>query len=400
MVFCNNNLITESNTTVNGEISAFAKGNMLADQLAIRTYFDNYIDIDFGSALSIDSIGLISDDIAYKLMGNSVNDFDNAPFIQYVNSKLSFISQAYRYWRLTNDIGSNIDFTSSGTDRSLTSPDSNFNTPTNFIPMNTVSTDIDLYIGDGHWRYSGGATSGAYLNDSDPIGTYGQIKFVDALGSNWNSFASSSNDGRQKITLPQLANGDSLGGDFYFYFLSAAFNYAFNGNTLDCIVTQNESTYKGSVSNSNLVVRFDGKTGPAGSATPDVLEDIPNPSGEDKINYFFMGNKLIIPDPIYGEIPKRDDNDIVNESASGQEFSLDGVQKILEQFDHKFKTKAEKDLIEDFTVASYRNKAGIFAQTESNLTLFPPYFAKIKINFAGRSTSERYDFSTNVREVK
>lgn len=123
-------------------------------------------------------------------------------------------------------------------------------------------------------------------------------------------------------------------------------------------------------------------------------------SGVTKIGHAFIGNKLLFPYPRYGVIQDKSNTDIEDFSASGQRYTIDGVQIIEQPFEFVNKTKEEHDRIKEFAISSYRNRSGIFAQTELNLDLFNPYFAQVKVKFLKRSTSERYDFSIGVQEMK
>jgi hypothetical protein len=231
MIFCPNNLITASNATINGSVESFPIDNMLSDRLNERTFFTDYIVIDLGSAVLIDTLAVAYADKSITIEANSSDSWGAPPFSQSMtlisgtDISLKFISQTYRYWRITA-------------------------------------------------------------------------------------------------------------------------------------------------------------------------------SGDTKIGHAFIGNKLLLPDPKYGSIPVFDDTDIESISIGGQRYTTNGIRIKNQGFQFSFKSKEEYDIIKEFSVSSYRNKSGIFAQTELNLDLFNPYFARILITFNDRNTSERYNFSAEVQEMK
>jgi hypothetical protein len=89
-----------SNTTVNGVTTAFPASNLYSNILIEKTYFDDYIDIDFGSATTIDSIGLISSATGITVSANSTASWGAPPFTTTITNQVTFINQSYRYWRI------------------------------------------------------------------------------------------------------------------------------------------------------------------------------------------------------------------------------------------------------------------------------------------------------------
>jgi len=163
-----------------------------------------------------------------------------------------------------------IDYTSTGTDQNLTTPDDNFNTVSQFVPIVDDSGDeCAIGVGLNRWTSTGGLGSQIYIGiQSSPV-AYGQIAFDPAISSvNWTTVANSTNNGLKTFSLPRLANADGLGGSFKYYFDSAAWQIAFpNGSTDKIVVSQSGNVYKGSIADGNLVVDFKGRIGPAGRNT-------------------------------------------------------------------------------------------------------------------------------------
>jgi len=179
------------------------------------------------------------------------------------------------------DIPPDIDYTSTGTDQSLTTPDDNFNTVSQFVPIVDDSGDeCGIGVGLNKWTSTGGLGSQIYIGlQISPI-AYGQIAFDPAISSaNWTAAADNTNDGLKTFSLPRLANADGLGGSFQYYFDSAAWSTAFpNGSTDKIVISQRGNVYKGSIAAGNLVVDFKGRLGPAGrngnGGVPETI-DIP-----------------------------------------------------------------------------------------------------------------------------
>lgn len=412
MIFCPNNLITINNCSVNNEKSAFPLENMLSNVLIEKTFMDSYIDIDFGSDISIDTIGFIGD-FNPLIYASSSPIYSSSDYLTTLSEILTFINQTYRYWTIANQILYFIqNYTSTGSDADLDQPNDDYNTASNFVPMtafymSTYHTFNVSLAGSGFeymWTVlSSGSVAGTSIafTGSTAGDSYGYVYFSSSGSSNWNVFASSTDNGLKTMTFPKNANGDTVGGFIKYYYHSDAWYYAFNGNNAIVIIAQNGSVYKSSLSPSNLVVRWDGQVGPAGSATPDVTTDsIRYASTTNYIDHLFLGNKLVFPDPRFGSIPNHINNDIENYSIGGQRYVTNGAQIKNQKFEFAHIMKSKYDEILAFAESTYRNNSGIFAQTEDDLDLFPPYFARMLLNFNKRTRETRYSFSANVREVK
>jgi hypothetical protein len=102
MRFLVNNKINDSTTTitVNNENTNFPKENMLGNILVEKTEFDDNIVIDFGSAVTIDSVGFIAEDSGYTLQAHTADSWGSPAFSTSLTAEVTFISQSYRYWRL------------------------------------------------------------------------------------------------------------------------------------------------------------------------------------------------------------------------------------------------------------------------------------------------------------
>jgi len=177
-------------------------------------------------------------------------------------------------------------------DANLTGPNNTFDTQSNLIPM-TANNNIFLNVQGSGWIspiVSGTPTTGVYTGN---VSGYSGVSFQDAGGGNWFNFADGNiYNGLQRIYLPKNATGDILGGYIDFYYNETAWRYAFYNQAASsnyAVIAQNGSVYKGSISNSNLVVRWDGQIGPAGSATPDVIEDISTAFNNIKLDLNIIG---------------------------------------------------------------------------------------------------------------
>ncbi|NIU83404.1 MAG: hypothetical protein GWN64_07975 [Candidatus Thorarchaeota archaeon] len=407
MIFCPNNLITEANCTVNGESTNFPKENMLSDRLVERTYFEDYIDIDLGSAVNIDVATFLASEEC-QLLANSSPSWTSPPFALPLSNTVNLINQTYRYWRIVVFVQYGVNYVN-GNDVYLDFPSGTYRTPSNLVPIDINGTGaMSLRIGSNYWELASGigaGTSKVWFDDTGSS-TYGPI-VLSGGGDTWVNLATnvqmgvdSVNGGLVTWNLPRYADGDVLGGLFDFYFLASAWSYAFIGSTPDIYIAQNGSVYKTSVSNSNLVVRWDGQTGPAGSATPDVTEDIQRGSGSAKVGHVLLGNRLVFPDPNYGSIPKYQNNDIENLSRGYQRYKTTGQQRKVQEFEFTTVTKEKYDLLKAHFTSSDRNNPGYFAQTEDDLDLFEPYFAQVEIDFGDKYHGDRYRLKAKVEELK
>jgi hypothetical protein len=170
-----------------------------------------------------------------------------------------------------------IDYTTSGTDVFLTSPDGAYDTPaTNIVTASSFVGpppgelgDMVLSIGDHQWSAGGLVSDGPVRWPDKTSGTtYGQIVFSDdADFGGWGIFAPDTYDGLQTFTLPRTGHQTSDGGYFQYYYKRAAWISAFNGSKAGVVIAQNGSVYRGSIGADNLVVRWDGETGPAAGGT-------------------------------------------------------------------------------------------------------------------------------------
>lgn len=95
------NKITAAMITVNNESTAFPKANMINNNLIEKTFFTDYIDIDFGSAVTIDAIALVSASTGITLSANSTPAWGSPPFTTVITSEVTFINESYRYWRIS-----------------------------------------------------------------------------------------------------------------------------------------------------------------------------------------------------------------------------------------------------------------------------------------------------------
>ena len=161
----------------------------------------------------------------------------------------------------------------SATDQELDSPSGSYDQNDCFIPaLNTTSPKFGMSAGGAAYIGTSATVGPGSTITGDGSGN-NEVKLF-PYASDWNSFAGSEYNGIQRIWFPKSADNDKLGGFVDFYYHRDAFIYAFDTGGADIVIAQNRSVYKGSTSPSNLVVRWDGKIGPAGSATPEVTEDL------------------------------------------------------------------------------------------------------------------------------
>lgn len=146
-----NNLATTSNTTVNGVTTAFPKEYMYNNTLIEKTYFDDYIDIDLGSAKNIKAIGLVSEDTGITVSANSSASWGSPPYTTTVTNQVTLIDQTYRYWRIAKSGTNKINYFYLGVynDHDYQAPNS---TPTpnttdisNASSMGVVNTTHGIY---------------------------------------------------------------------------------------------------------------------------------------------------------------------------------------------------------------------------------------------------------------
>lgn len=179
-------------------------------------------------------------------------------------------------------IPSATDYTISGNDFNLNFPE-RWYTISNFIPISNTpgaNPDCSVQIGtEMRWfNWVSAGSSGIFNinpNGGGIQGTYGRIKFFSypASPQNWVSVAGDEYNGLIKFYLPKTANYEIDGGFFEYYFKNSAWSNAFIGNTSDIVIVQTGTVYKDSISDSNLVVRWDGVLGNAGGG--DLISDRP-----------------------------------------------------------------------------------------------------------------------------
>ena len=85
--------------TVQTESNAFPKENMINNVLNEKTLVTTYFDVDFGSALTIDSIGLLAEGSGWTVTAGA--SLGASTFSQAISDTVTFISQTWRYWRFT-----------------------------------------------------------------------------------------------------------------------------------------------------------------------------------------------------------------------------------------------------------------------------------------------------------
>ena len=162
----------------------------------------------------------------------------------------------------------------SSTQQNMTSPNGSYDQNDCFIPLTHSSAypHFNLRAGTGVWGpVDGTVGSDKTLGGGGTSGFFGVVMYP---YSNWNAFADSEYNGIQRIWFPKLAGNDKQGGFVEFYYHRDAFYHAFYGNSATVVFAQNGSVYKESVSDENLVVRWDGFPGKAGSSESVALNII------------------------------------------------------------------------------------------------------------------------------
>lgn len=398
------NKVTDSMLTVNEESTAFPSENMLDNQVVTKTYFEDYIDIDFGSAVDIDSIGLVeSTEDGVFVQANSSASWGDPPFSQYITEEVTFISETYRYWRIAYNGGiAPAAYTVSGTDQKITSPDSGYSQNDCFLPCySTFALGGRVECGDHAWDMPLATGPSQTITTSSSGTVYGTIAFGN-VGAGWDTFASSTYDGIQRVYLPQAATNDKLGGYFDFYYKYSAFLYAFNGSFQDIIISQNQSVYITSITNSNLVVRWDGQVGPAGSATPDVTEDIEKPGvgpGSGHINQFYLGEYMQLDALEPGSEASPNATDSSNISASGQIYTTPGLFYINQSFRFPIATSTEYPIFNEWFQTDDRTNNHFIVPFELD-TPVESFYGKILDYQLNARDKLNYDYSFSAREAK
>jgi hypothetical protein len=93
------NKITSSLITVQSESNAFPKENMVNNVLNEKTYVTTYFDVDFGSAVTVDSIGILAEGSGWTVTAGAT--LGASTFTQVISDTVTFINQTWRYWRFT-----------------------------------------------------------------------------------------------------------------------------------------------------------------------------------------------------------------------------------------------------------------------------------------------------------
>jgi hypothetical protein len=98
--------------TVNEESNAFPKENLLTGILAEKTYFEDYIVIDFGLAKRVTAIGLIGHNHTVNIEANASDSWDAPAFsVEMTTSEMvEFVDQTYRYWRIVIPGSGGVDY--------------------------------------------------------------------------------------------------------------------------------------------------------------------------------------------------------------------------------------------------------------------------------------------------
>ena len=157
-------------------------------------------------------------------------------------------------------------YTPSGTDANLDSPVDSYNQDDCFQPLTATGGTGPfgiLAMGGKAWNLQTTAGPGKSLGNESLGGAYGSVYYAMGASPSWDGVADSQYNGIQRIWLPKSAHNDKLGGYIDFYYHRDAFYNAFYGNSSNCVIAQNGSVYKTSISPANLVVRWDGELGPA-----------------------------------------------------------------------------------------------------------------------------------------
>jgi len=124
-------------------------------------------------------------------------------------------------------------------------------------------------------------------------------------------------------------------------------------------------------------------------------------TSEISFGHLYMGSPYELPDPVFGSVPNYDDNDFISDGQSGKQFVTDGHTWREQGFSVVEATEASYDTFVSFITGANRKKPFVFFQTEDNLSLFPPYFARLdgKPEFGGRNIRKKFRWEFKIREV-
>lgn len=96
-----NNKVLLPTITVNNPSTAFPPENLINNNLIESTFFEDFIDIDLVTAQLINAVALVGTDASYVLQANSVQVWTSPPFEQTITDDVTFISETFRFWRIT-----------------------------------------------------------------------------------------------------------------------------------------------------------------------------------------------------------------------------------------------------------------------------------------------------------
>ena len=215
---------------------------------------------------------------------NNPNPDDRHPFMVSINTGKDF----------PKDVSDGpVSGFSSGLDMFVKYPNGTYDISDAFVPVENLSGDFTIKFGGNQWLNSLGGDPGDIvdLNGISSSSSYSGLEIYTS-GSDWVSFATAIHNGIKTISFPRNADGDGKGGYATYYYKEDAWRTAFENEPVNIIIAQNGSVYKTSITQANLVVRWDGVTGLAGGGSN--IEDTPNTDTGQllPINYTADGNEV------------------------------------------------------------------------------------------------------------
>jgi hypothetical protein len=159
-------------------------------------------------------------------------------------------------------------YTSSGTDVALTSPDNTGLLDTANNPkLIEGSSGLILNCGDLSWIGVGSPPDNVVFTNTGATGNYGKVKL--SSGGTWDTSAFIVTTGMITYTFPKTVSGDTEGGSVTFPYNYSAYFTALDGTGTDIHIAQNGSVYLGdNVGDDNyLILRWDGAAGFAGGGS-------------------------------------------------------------------------------------------------------------------------------------
>jgi len=199
----------------------------------------------------ISGSGAVVKGLASSTIVNPLIDVDTVDFV--LRPKLDFTQEIEYYTKTDKDLDNY----------------AIYNATNQFMPMGAYNGSVYEFrfiMPGGIAYYRGVPALGTSLTlFGESVGTDEPfIRMNVRTGTVWSAFQPPTQNGLKTVNLPKTAHGSTDGGFFSYYFHSEAWSIAFSNQSVDGLISQTGSVYKDSISEENLVVRYDGAVGPAG----------------------------------------------------------------------------------------------------------------------------------------